>query len=141
MPTAYDISLDHRFDASPAVVFDGFLDMYGPDRPDWIVDSRLDLRVGGHWDVTFRPPGVPEFHEHRTLTDVDRPNTLAYQAAINSPAGEFQTAVTLEFRLDDDGTRLVFTQRGFPTAQQRDEFEGAWPSVFAQLAQRLTPPG
>jgi hypothetical protein len=30
-----------------------------------------------------------------------------------------------------------FTQRGFPTQQQRDDFAAAWPAVFGQLAGRL----
>jgi len=33
-----------------------------------------------------------------------------------------------------DGRRIRLVQRGFPTAEARDDVAGAWPDVLAQLA-------
>jgi hypothetical protein len=33
--------------SEPEIVYHAFLDMYGDERPDWIVEAQLDLRVGG----------------------------------------------------------------------------------------------
>ena len=35
--------MDRKFAAPPRAVYDAFLGMYGGNRPDWIVESRLDL--------------------------------------------------------------------------------------------------
>ena len=131
-----DIALVYGFDRPPAEVFDGFLRMYGADRPDWIVDSDLDLRVGGAWTVTFHPPGLTEFVERRTITAFDRPHLLAYDVDVGATAA-FRTSVRFEFVPDGGGTRLEFRQAGFPDRATRDEFAQAWPDVFAQLATRL----
>jgi uncharacterized protein YndB with AHSA1/START domain len=138
MAASFDISLAYAFDAPPTEVFDGFLDMYGPDGPDWIVDSALDLRVGGAWTVTFRPPGVEEFREERTLTEIERPNVLGYRVVIGAGGGQ-STEVTVRFLFEatGPGTRLLFSESGFPTQGQRDDFAAAWPYVFAELATRL----
>jgi uncharacterized protein YndB with AHSA1/START domain len=132
-----DLTLEYRFDRPPAAVFDGFLAMYGPDRPDWIIDSDLDLRVGGRWTATFHPPGLDAFQEHRQITAVDRPRLLAYDVEVRG-ADTFRVSARFEFTADGDGTRLAFRQTGFPTEATRDEFAGAWPAVFAQLAERIT---
>jgi uncharacterized protein YndB with AHSA1/START domain len=133
-----DVSLEHQFPVPRASVFDGFIDMYGDDRPDWIVDSHLDLRVGGAWTVTFEPPGVDRFTEERKLIAVDRPDLLAYDMAlVLDGATQFRTRVRFAFSERDGGTRLQFTQTGFPDEKTRDDFGKNWAVVFDQLEERL----
>jgi hypothetical protein len=38
----------------PSAIFDGFIAMYGSQRPDWVTGSELDLRPGGRWTVDFQ---------------------------------------------------------------------------------------
>jgi hypothetical protein len=38
----HDRAVERFIEAAPATAFDAFLDSYGADRPDWIVESRLD---------------------------------------------------------------------------------------------------
>jgi uncharacterized protein YndB with AHSA1/START domain len=133
-----ELYVEREFAATAAEVFDGFLGMYGEPRPEWIVDSKLDLRVGGTWDVVFHPPGVGEFREHRVLTVIDRPHRLSYTVTVLGDAPEFDTQVAIVIEPSDDSrTFLSLTQSGFPDAASRDDFAGAWPDVLALLAGRI----
>jgi uncharacterized protein YndB with AHSA1/START domain len=136
----HDLCVERTIGASPEVVFDGFIEMYGPERPDWIVDSRLDLRVGGSWRVDFHPPGNDPFTELRTIRELDRPRRLAYAMTAITASGErrLATDVAFSFDLAEGGTRLRLEQRGFPTVEDRDEFAQAWPTVLGLLAERLS---
>ena len=40
----------------------------------------------------------------------------------------------------NDGNRVRLVQQGFPTTQTRDDFAGAWPDVFDELARRVSLP-
>src|SRR5258705_12435224 len=62
MTENYDLTMERTYPAPPRAVYDAFLGMYGENRPDWIVGSRLHLRPGGSWRGGFHPPrgrGVP----------------------------------------------------------------------------------
>jgi uncharacterized protein YndB with AHSA1/START domain len=48
-----------------------------------------------------------------------------------------ETVVTVELTAVGDGTRIQLTHDGFPHAQARDAHEQAWPSVLAQMEERL----
>jgi hypothetical protein len=37
------------------------------------------------------------------------------------------------FEEEDGGTRLTIVQRGFPTAELRDDFSGGWASILDGL--------
>src|SRR5213595_3013904 len=63
-----DLIMERTYPAPPRAVYDAFLGMYGENRQDWIVESRLDLRPGGSWRVTFHPPGLEAFTEDRVLS-------------------------------------------------------------------------
>lgn len=137
---SFDLAVERQIDAGPEVVFDAFLDMYEKDRPDWIVESQLDLRPGGEWLVTFHPPGLEPFSEDRVITEVDRPRRLAYTmtASASDRRPSFDTTVLLSFDEQGPMTRVSITQRGFPTAETRDEFAAAWPDVLELLEDRAS---
>ena len=108
--------------------------MYGENRQDWIVESRLDLRPGGTWRVVFHPPGLEAFTENRVLSAVEPPHRLAYSmTALFGGQPGFSTEVELTFAPEGTGTRLVLTQRGFPDAATRDDFAGGWSGVWDML--------
>jgi uncharacterized protein YndB with AHSA1/START domain len=134
----YDRELrpDHErtYPAPPRAVYDAFLGMYGENRQDWIVESRLDLRPGGTWRVVFHPPGLEAFTEDRVLSAVEPPHRLAYSMTALFPRQPgFSTEVELTFAPEGGGTRLVLTQRGFPDAATRDDFAGGWSGVWDLL--------
>jgi uncharacterized protein YndB with AHSA1/START domain len=134
MTTDSELRVERDVDGAPEQVYDAFLAVYDDPLPDWVLESRRDLRVGGEWDVTFEPPGVPAFTEHRVLTVVDRPHELRYTARI---ADSFDTTVTFRTEQVGTGTRASLSQSGFPDAQVRDQFAAAWPDVLDLVATRL----
>jgi uncharacterized protein YndB with AHSA1/START domain len=67
MTENYDLTMERTYPAPPRAVYDAFVGMCGENRPDWIVESRLDLRAGGSWRVVFHPPGLDPRRLHRRL--------------------------------------------------------------------------
>jgi hypothetical protein len=47
--------------------------------------------------------------------------------------------VEITFVKQGDGTRLSLVQKGFPSADVRDDFAGGWPGVFDALQGTLWP--
>jgi uncharacterized protein YndB with AHSA1/START domain len=133
------LSAERVIDARPEAIFDAFVALYDSQRPDWVTDSRLDLRPGGRWSVAFQVPNGPAFREERVITAVERPHRLAYDmTAVYEDAPGFDTTVEVTIEPTPDGQRVRLVQRGFPTVAARDEFAGAWPDVLAELARRLS---
>lgn len=134
----HSLDVDRVIAADAEAVFDAFFTLYDGDRPDWVTDSRLDLRLGGRWDVAFQVPGGPAFREERLIMVLDRPRRLAYEmTAVYEDAPGFATIVEVTLEPAPGGTRIRLMQRGFETAETRDEFAGAWPDVLAEIARRV----
>jgi uncharacterized protein YndB with AHSA1/START domain len=136
---SHDLRLERVYDAAPEVVFDAFTDpdaqkeLYA-DAPDWIVDAQCDLRVGGRWSIAFGPPGSAPARETNVFQVVDRPRRLVYASTMAMPDGStIDTGMEVVFQPEDGGTRLMITQRGFPTPRLRDEFAGGWASILDGL--------
>jgi uncharacterized protein YndB with AHSA1/START domain len=131
---AYELQAEDVIEAPPAAVLDGFIAMYGEDRPAWIYRSDLDLRVGGAWTVDFGPPGPPPFREDRVISAYQPERRLAYTVtATYRDAPPLHTKVEIDCEALDGDTRVTVTQRAFPTREQRDEFADAWRQVLALL--------
>jgi uncharacterized protein YndB with AHSA1/START domain len=130
----YELHVDETIEASPRAVLDGFIAMYGENRPAWVHRSALDLRVGGAWTVDFGPPGPPAFHEDRVITAYQPARRLAYTTTATYADGpRLETIVEIECEALGRNTRIALTQRGFPTVERRDEFGRAWRDVLALL--------
>jgi uncharacterized protein YndB with AHSA1/START domain len=135
-----DLRLERVYDAAPEVVFDAFTDpdaqreLYA-DAPDWVVESEIDLRVGGRWTISFGPPDGPAAHETCVFRVVERPRRLVYAATMTMPDGlSFDTGMEVTFDEEEGGrTRLTIVQSGFPTTDLRDELAGGWPSILDGL--------
>ena len=139
MTENHDLTMERTYPAPPRAVYDAFVGMYGENRPDWIVESRLDLRPGGTWTVVFHPPGLEAFREVRVVSDVDPPHRIAYTMTtvfLGRPG--FSATVALAFGADGEGTRLSLAQRGFPDAATRDDFAGGWSGVWDILAREIS---
>jgi uncharacterized protein YndB with AHSA1/START domain len=135
----WDLTVEREVAASPEDCFDAFVALYERDRPDWVTESDLDLRVGGRWHVRFHPAPNPPFREERTITDVHRGKELGYHARIQDDEGHerFATQVLVTFEPTAAGTGIRLTQTGFEDEGARDEFEANWPSVLSEVARRL----
>jgi uncharacterized protein YndB with AHSA1/START domain len=134
----HSLDVDRVIAADAETVFDAFVALYDRDRPDWVTDSRLDLRAGGRWAVAFQVPDGPAFREERVITALDRPRRLAYEMrAVFEDAPGFATTVEVTVEPAPGGNRVRLVQRGFETTRTRDEFAGAWPDVLAEIARRV----
>jgi uncharacterized protein YndB with AHSA1/START domain len=72
------------------------------------------------------------------ITAVERPRRLAYEmTAVYPDAAGFDTSVEVTVEAVADGHRVRLAPLGFPTAEDRDEFAGAWPDVLDELARRV----
>ncbi len=132
------LNVERVIEAPPEAIFDTFIALYDSERPDWVVDSDLDLRVGGRWSVGFEVPGEGPFREERIITELDRPHRLAYHmTALRPDEPEFATTVRVTISPAPGGHRLLLDQQGFPTAGARDEFAGAWPDVLDEVRRRV----
>jgi hypothetical protein len=60
--------------------------------------------------------------------------------AVYTDAPGFSTTVEVTIEPRPEGHRLRLVQQGFPTAQARDVFAGAWPDVLGEVARRVRSP-
>lgn len=140
-PDGHALSSERTIGASAEAIFDAFIALYDSQRPDWVTGSQLDLRPGGRWIVGFQVPDGPAFREDRILTIVQRPRRIAYDMrVIQDGAPRFSTSVDVTIERVRGGHRICLAQQGFPTAELRDDFAGAWPDVLAELDRRVSGP-
>lgn len=139
-----DLTLDRVVDAPPEVVFDAFVDptaqhdLYA-DAPEWSVESECDLRVGGRWTISFGPPGREPARETNVFEEIERPQRLVYRSTMVLPSGTtLNTTMEITFEAEGGKTRITIVQRGFPTADVRDEFSGGWVSILDALGDVAT---
>jgi uncharacterized protein YndB with AHSA1/START domain len=141
---SYDLRLERVLDAPPDVVFDAFVepaaqhDLYA-DAPDWVVESECDLRVGGRWTIAFGPPRREPARETNVFEEIERPRRLVYRSTMVLPSGStLNTQIEVTFEPEGGKTRMTLVQRGFPTADMRDEYRSGWVSILDSLGRVAT---
>jgi uncharacterized protein YndB with AHSA1/START domain len=135
-----DVEFARLIDATPDEVFEAFTDpegqqaFYGQDDTGWIVRSQCDLRVGGVWTVEFGP-SPRELYRHRHVFEViERPHRLVLASTETRLDGSsLHTQLEFKFEARSGKTLMTMTQRGFPTAELREERERGVPDAFARL--------
>jgi uncharacterized protein YndB with AHSA1/START domain len=142
------MSLDAEFarliDATPEEVFDAFTSpegqdaFYGQDDPGWVVRSHCDLRVGGEWTVEFGP-SPRELYRHRHIFEViERPYRIVLASAETRLDGSsFHTQLEFTFEASHGKPLMTMSQRGFPTAELRDEHTRGLPNAFSRLGRLI----
>ena len=89
---SHDMRLERLVDAQPEVAFDSFVDpeaqhqLYA-EEPDWVVESECDLRIGGHWTISFGPPDARRWREANVFREIIRPRRLGYSSTMTRPDG------------------------------------------------------
>jgi uncharacterized protein YndB with AHSA1/START domain len=132
---------------TPEAVFDAFtspggqLAFYGQDRPDWIVQSDSELRVGGAWTIDFGPSREQLYRHRHVFVAIDRPRRLQLsttETRLDGTTLRYETELT--FQAVEGGTLMTMTQRGLPTEQLRTEHARGVPNAFDRLEQYLHDP-
>jgi uncharacterized protein YndB with AHSA1/START domain len=137
-----DVRVSRLVNARREVVFDALTRQDGQEtfysEPGWNVESECDLRVGGHWTVTFWPSRDEVYRHDHVFRVVDRPSQLVLDTTESRPDGsvvEFE--MEFSFEASDDKTLLTLIQRGLPSAELRDEHRDGVPDALARLERAL----
>jgi uncharacterized protein YndB with AHSA1/START domain len=135
-----DVRYERVIDARPEVVFDAFTGQDGQEAfygaTGATIESECDLRIGGHWTVTFWLSRDEVYRHDHVFRVIDRPNRLVLDTTESRPGGsviEFEIEYLFEAR--GEGTLMTMIQRGLPTAELRDEHRGGVAEAFEALAQ------
>ena len=88
--------------------------------------------MSGPWDFG---PSSRELYRHRHVFEViERPHRLLLASTETRLDGSsFHTKLEFTFEAKGEKTLMTMTQRGFPTAELRDEHARGLPNAFARL--------
>jgi uncharacterized protein YndB with AHSA1/START domain len=87
--------------------------------------ADLDLRVGGAYRFTMKPPQGDGFHLGGEYVEIDPPSRLAYTFRYEEPTP------------DDRETKLSLSQSSFATEERRALHEGGSRASFDRLREVL----
>ena len=135
-----DLRIARLIDAPRERVFAAFTEpggqqaMYGRDDPGWIVRSDCDLRVGGAWTIEFGPAPDALYRHRHVFAAIEPPVRVAVtttETRLDGSSFSFETEFTFE---DESGkTLMAMVQRGFPSAELREEHGIGVPNALARL--------
>ncbi|MGB8401975.1 SRPBCC family protein [Bradyrhizobium sp.] len=110
---------------------------FGPARvKDGSVRAAIDLRVGGHYRISFRTVDG-EYHEVAGIYRQVVPNQrLAFGWAWHSTP-ERESLIKLSLKPDGSGTLLTFHQEQFFDQAARDGHERGWTESLDKLENYL----
>ncbi|HJV05081.1 MAG TPA: SRPBCC domain-containing protein [Actinomycetota bacterium] len=144
----YELRLQRVLDAPPEIVFDTFVDpdvteelLTPPELPGFrVLESDIDLRVGGTWTIVQEGPDGERYHLTYVFTEVDRPHRLAASFTMRySRSGRSESSdvlLTLEERKGK--TLLTLVQSGFPTEEERDAYLSGTPAFLDAVARAVS---
>ena len=99
---------------------------------------ELDLRVGGRYRFTMRPPGGEAFHLSGEFLEVVPPSRLAYTFRWDEPTpDDRETTVTLTLEPRGDGAGLALRQGEFATEERLELHRGGWTDSLDALSALL----
>ncbi len=135
------LTIDRRFDATPAQVWRAWTEpeqvqlWFGSDPAGTVSHARLDVRVGGGFEVTFANADGTSYTCAGDYTIVDAPTRLAFTWRWRNEPG-VETAIHLRFEPVPGGTLQHFEHRGLGATTTHNYAVG-WQSTFDKLARAL----
>lgn len=125
--------LERVYDASPARVFNAWADpaakgawFAGPD--EWVtIERAFDFRVGGSERAYSGPPGGTVHKFDCRYYDIVPDERIVYCYDLHLDARRISVSLTtVEFKPEDSGTRLIFTEQaafldGYDDAGRREQ--------------------
>ncbi|HUF27482.1 MAG TPA: SRPBCC domain-containing protein [Gemmatimonadaceae bacterium] len=131
------VEVRHVIAASPERVFDAWTDAESMTRwmrpgPGMQCRCRLDVRVGGSFEIDMIAPDGTTLPHTGTYRVVDRPRKLVF-TWMSGPTNHRETIVTVEFQEANGGTEIVLTHEGLPVSAAKPH-EGGWQEIIRNLA-------
>lgn len=142
-PAGPRLHLERLLAAPPERVFAACVDV--EQLADWWGPSgftcpsiELDARPGGRFRIVMQPPEGEVFHLRGEFREVEPPSRLVYTFEWEEPdPDDRETLVTLTFRPDGDGTRLVLDHGPFATQARYALHEAGWRETLDRLETSL----
>ena len=140
----YELKIQRLFDAPPELVFDTLVDpeaqeeLFADQVEGWrLLESEIDLRVGGTWTIVFGPADGRGEADRLTnvFTEIDRPRRLAYDLSmfVSEWGRTVDSTVTYTFEEQDGKTLLTIVQSGFEAEADRDAYMDGTPGFIDAL--------
>jgi uncharacterized protein YndB with AHSA1/START domain len=137
------LHLERTLAASPERVFaacveaERFAEWWGP--AGFTSPSvQLDVRKGGRYRITMRPPEGDAFHLRGEFREVAPPLRLVYTFVWEEPDPDDQeTVVSLTFERVGENTTLSLDQGPFKTDARYELHEGGWIQTLDRLERSL----
>jgi uncharacterized protein YndB with AHSA1/START domain len=151
------LTLRRTMNASAADVFAAFLSAdaithWWAPAGHAVLHSAVDARVGGRYRLeTQAPDGASRVSIHGVFREIDPPRRLVFthtfeQDSTDEPlaaAGliDYQTLVTVELRVHQDGTEVVLVQEKIPSVEAEGVLRHGWESILDRLGAYVTQTG
>jgi uncharacterized protein YndB with AHSA1/START domain len=104
-----------------------------------VTRARLDVRVGGQYDIAFKTPDGQEHAVSGVYQEVQENRRLVFTWAWQSTP-ERVSLVTVEMLPAEGGCELRFLHERFFNQEARDGHERGWTATFAKLDSLLGGP-
>ncbi|THD81766.1 MAG: SRPBCC domain-containing protein [Phenylobacterium sp.] len=136
-----EVSVTHRYSASPERVFDAWLDpkvaprfLFATPAGQMII-CEIDGKVGGRFDLTERRPDMGDVKHVGEYLEIDRPRRLVFTFGVPQ-FDPGMTRVEVEIRPAGRGCELTLTQRDVPD-QWAEGSQDGWTKILAGLEPAL----
>lgn len=99
---------------------------------------ELNLRVGGGYRFSMKPPDGDLFHLRGEFLEIDPPSRLVYTIRWEEPTPDDQdTVVTLSLEALGDATEVSLSQGMFATEERLALHQGGWSDSFEKLREAV----
>jgi uncharacterized protein YndB with AHSA1/START domain len=138
-PQKPSLTLKRRLKATPEKVFSAWTDpeklihWFGPaETKDGSVRAKMDVRVGGNYQVNFTTADGEHHQVGGTYQEVVRNERLVFSWAWHSTP-ERESLVTVTMKADGDGTILTLLHERFFDEAARTGHERGWTGTMDKL--------
>jgi uncharacterized protein YndB with AHSA1/START domain len=140
-----EVRIQRLLDAPPDEVFDVFVDPDAqqelfagpPDSEAVLLQSSLELRVGGTWTMSFGQSGKEEFRLTYVFERIERPHRIAATFSLDQTGEVEHSLVEVTFEERGGQTLLTLVQKGFESEEQRDSYMSGAPHFLDRLARSV----
>ncbi|WP_043890843.1 SRPBCC family protein [Paenibacillus sp. Aloe-11] len=132
----HHLTVERKMEASPVVLYQAWtkqFDQWFAAPGTVIMEARVNTAF--FFETHFEGKRHPHYGRFLRL-EPDRLIELTWVTGEGGTKG-YETVLTVELKLNGNGTQLRLTHAGFPDTNSRDQHEQAWPMVLDQLDKKM----